>query len=57
MSEKTPEFKVLLLWQLMNENQFLISNGKTLRFGMAREIAAHAPFGKSSSALKGKFER
>ena len=57
MSEKTPEFKVLLLWQLMNENQFLISNGKTLRFGMAREIAAHAPFGKSSSALEGKFER
>ena len=24
----------------------------TLRFGMATEIAAHAPFGKSSSALK-----
>ena len=25
---------------------------KSLRFGMAKEIAAHAPFGKSSSALK-----
>ena len=24
----------------------------SLRFGMATEIAAHAPFGKSSSALK-----
>ena len=45
MSEKTPEFKVLLLWQLMNENQFLISNGKTLRFGMATEIAAQTDVG------------
>ena len=41
MSEITLKFKVLLLRQLMNENQLLISNGKTLRFGMAREIAAH----------------
>ena len=26
----------------------------SLRFGMATEIAAHAPFGKSSSALKNR---
>ena len=30
----------------MNDYNKLISNGKTLRFGMAKEIAAHAPFRK-----------
>ena len=37
----------------MNDNTTLISKWQNKTwFGMATEIAAHAPFGKSSSALK-----
>ena len=51
-SERIPRFRKYATRAADERLNQLNFQWQSLRFGMAKEIAAHAPFGKSSSALK-----